>query len=85
VVDKAVLALAAIQSAPMLDSFYSIQSLSVTTALGIVSSADAFNADYRKTIPDGSAAGGGGGGEAGIITVRQNFKDTAAFEAQVHN
>ncbi len=83
VVDKAVLALAPSNSAPMLDSFYSTQSLSVTTAVGIVSSADAFNANYRETIPTGSAAGGGGGGEAGIITVRQNFKDTAAFEAQV--
>ena len=56
----------------------------MTTAVGIVSSADAFNANYRETIPDGAAAGGGGGGgEAGIITVRQNFKDTAAFKAEV--
>ena len=54
VVDKAVLALAPSNTAPLLDSFYSIQSLSVTTALGIVSSADAFNANYRETIPDGS-------------------------------
>jgi alpha-2-macroglobulin len=83
VVDKAVLALAPSNTGPLLDSFYSIQSLSVTTALGIVSSADAFNANYRETIPTGSAAGGGGGGEAGVITVRQNFKDTAAFRAQV--
>jgi alpha-2-macroglobulin len=83
VVDKAVLALAPSNTAPLLNSFYSIQSLSVTTALGIVSSADAFNANYRETIPTGLAAGGGGGGEAGVITVRQNFKDTAAFKAQV--
>ena len=83
VVDKAVLALAPSNTAPMLDTFYSEQALSVSTALGIVSSADDFNANYRKTIPDGSRAGGGGGGEAGIITVRANFKDTAAFEANV--
>jgi uncharacterized protein YfaS (alpha-2-macroglobulin family) len=83
VVDKAVLALMSSNTAPLLKSFYSIQSLSVSTALGIVSSADAFNANYRETIPDGSASGGGGGGEAGIITVRQSFKDTAVFKAEV--
>jgi len=83
VVDKAALALAPSNSAPMLDAFYSEQALSVATALGIVSSADDFNADYRKTIPDGATSGGGGGGEAGIITVRANFKDTAAFRAEV--
>ncbi len=83
VVDKAVLAMTPPNSAPMLESFYSDQPLSVITAVGIVSSADAFNANYRKTIPDGSASGGGGGGEAGIITVRQNFKDTAVFKAEI--
>ena len=83
VVDKAVLALAPSNTIPLLDSFYSIQSLSVSTALGIVSSADDFNANYRETIPDGATAGGGGGGDLGIITVRQNFKDTAIFKADV--
>lgn len=83
VVDKAVLALAPSNSAPLLDSFYSQQGLSVITAVGIVSSADDFNANYRKTIPDGNKSGGGGGGEPGVITVRENFKDTAAFEAEM--
>ncbi|MBK7316241.1 Ig-like domain-containing protein, partial [Candidatus Villigracilis affinis] len=83
VVDKAVLALAPSNSLPLLDSFYSQQGLSVITAVGIVSSADDFNALYRKTIPDGNKSGGGGGGEPGVITVRENFKDTAAFEAEV--
>jgi uncharacterized protein YfaS (alpha-2-macroglobulin family) len=83
VVDKAVLALAPSNTIPLLDSFYSIQSLSVSTALGIVSSADDYNANYRETIPTGLAAGGGGGGDMGIITVRQNFKDTAIFKADV--
>ncbi len=83
VVDKAVLALAPPNSAPMLSSFYSQQALSVVTALGIVASADQFNEEYRKTSPDGSGGGGGGGGDLGIITVRENFKDTAAFKAEV--
>ena len=83
VVDKAVLALTPSNTIPLLDSFYSMQSLSVSTALGIVSSADDYNADYRETIVDGKSAGGGGGGDMGIITVRQNFKDTAIFKANV--
>ncbi|MCE9645317.1 MAG: Ig-like domain-containing protein [Chloroflexi bacterium] len=83
VVDKSALALAPANSAPMLASFYFDQPLSISTALGIVSSADDFNANYRKTIPDGSGNGGGGGGDLGIITVRENFKDTAVFQADV--
>lgn len=83
VVDKAVLALAPSNTPPMLDSFYSIQSLNVSTALGIVSSADDYNENYRATMPDGLAAGGGGGGDMGVITVRQNFKDTAIFKADL--
>ncbi len=84
VVDKAVLALAPANTAPLLDSFYSIQSLGVTTALGMVSSADDFNAEYRASAPvSGLASGGGGSGDLGIITVRENFKDTAIFKADV--
>ncbi|MBI3738983.1 MAG: Ig-like domain-containing protein, partial [Chloroflexi bacterium] len=83
VVDKAALALAPSNSAPILTSFYSAQSLNVQTALGLVSSADDFNAQYRQSIPEGGGSGGGGGGDLGIITVRQDFKDTAAFRGQV--
>jgi hypothetical protein len=84
VVDKAALALAPANSSPILTAFYSDQALSVRTALGLVSSADDFNAQYRESIPDGKGGGGGGGGDSlGVITARQNFKDTAWFEAQV--
>ncbi len=84
VVDKAALALAPMNSARMLDAFYPKQALSVRTALGLVSNADDFNAQYRESIPDGGRGGGGGGENSlGIITVRQNFKDTAYFEAQI--
>ncbi len=81
VVDKAALALAPSNSARMLDAFYPDQALGVRTALGIVLNAEDFNAQYRESLPDGRGGGGGGGGESlGIITVRQDYKDTALFE-----
>ena len=83
VVDKAALALAPSNSAPILKGFYPDQGLSVQTALGLVSSADDFNAQYRQSIPEGGGSGGGGSDQSlGIITVRQDFKDTAWFQAQ---
>ncbi len=84
VVDKAALALAPMNSERILDAFYPDQALSIRTALGLVSNADDFNAEYRESIPDGRGGGGGGEGESlGIISARQNFKDTAWFEAHV--
>ncbi len=81
VVDKAALALAPSNSARMLEAFYPDQALGVRTALGLVLNAEDFNAQYRESIPDGRGGGGGGGGESlGIITVRQDYKDTAFFE-----
>src|SRR5258706_1810096 len=84
VVDKAALALAPMNSLRILDAFYSDQALSVQTALGLVSNADDFNAQYRESVATGSGAGGGGGENSlGIISTRQNFKDTAYFNGQV--
>ena len=88
VVDKAVLALAPSNSGPILGGFYPDQALGVRTALGIVLNADDFNENYRESIATGAGSGSGGGGEKGvgdlgIITVRQDFKDTAYFNGQV--
>ena len=84
VVDKAVLALAPSNSESILKGFYPDTGLGVVTALGLVSNADDFNAQYRQSIPEGGGEGGGGGETSyGIITVRQTFKDTAFFQAQV--
>jgi alpha-2-macroglobulin len=84
VVDKAALALAPMNSAPMLDAFYPNQALSVRTALGLVLNADDFNAQYRESVPDGGRGGGGGSENSlGVINTRQNFKDTAYFAGQV--
>jgi uncharacterized protein YfaS (alpha-2-macroglobulin family) len=86
-VDKAVLALAPSNSEPMLSAFYPERAYSVRTALGIVMNSDDYNANYRKTIADGEASGSGGGGKGegylGVISVRQDFRDTAFYEAQV--
>jgi hypothetical protein len=86
-VDKAVLALAPSNSAPLLDAFYPERSLSVVTAVGIMMSADEFNENYRKSIASGEGMGSGGGGKGegdlGVMTIRQDFRDTAFYEAQV--
>lgn len=83
VLDKAALALAPSNSGPILESFYPKRALSVRTALGLVSNAEDFNAQYEAPAEGGGSGGGGGGDSLGIITVRQDFKDTAFFRAQV--
>ena len=83
VVDKAALALAPSNSQRILDAFYHDQALGVRTALGIVLNAEDYNAQYRESIPEGGGSGGGGDEQSlGIITVRENFKDTAFFQGQ---
>lgn len=85
-VDKAVLALAPANSLPLLDAFYPERGLSVVSASSIVLNAEDFNANYQATEPTGERSGGGGGkgeGDTGIVTVRENFKDTAFWQAQV--
>ena len=85
-VDKAVLALAPATSLPLIEAFYPLRGLSVVTSSSIVLNAEDFNANYQATDPTGQRAGGGGGkgeGDTGIVTVRDNFKDTAFWQAQV--
>ncbi len=85
-VDKAVLALAPSNTPPILSAFYPERWLGVQTALGIVLSADDFNAKYREAAALGEGAGSGGGkgdGDFGVMTIRQDFRDTAYYEAQV--
>ncbi len=87
-VDKSLLALAPSNSAPILSQFYPLKALSVRTSVSIVLTAEDFNANYSEIVPDGEGSGSGGGdgkgeGDYGIITVRQDFRDTAYWEAQV--
>ena len=85
-IDKAALALAPSNSLTPLAAFYPIRALGVQTANSIVVNAEDFNANYQATTPGGDHSGGGGGkgnDNLGIITVRQDFKDTAYWAAQV--
>ena len=86
-VDKAILALAPPNSLPIVSAFYPVRALNVVTSVGIVMNADDFNANYAETAPQGEHSGGGGGGKGvgdeGIVNVRENFRDTAFFQAQV--
>jgi alpha-2-macroglobulin len=85
-IDKAALALAPSNSMTPLAAFYPVRSLGVATASSIVLNAEDYNANYQATSPAGEHSGGGGGkgnDNLGIITVRENFKDTAFWQAQV--
>lgn len=84
-VDKAVLALAPDESPAILDAFYPARSVNVITSVGLIMSADDFNAEYAVTPPEGLASGSGAGkgGPDGIISLREDFRDTAYFEAQI--
>ncbi len=84
-IDKAVLALANSNSGEIVSSFYPVKKLSVRTASGTVLSAEKYNENYEGSDLDGDNMGGGakGSGLLGILDIRENFKDTAYFEAQV--
>ncbi len=68
VVDKAVLALADPNSPDILSAFYSKQSLGITTGLSLA----AYSGRYVL-----QPLGLGGGGGEGLVTVREEFPDTA--------
>ncbi|MGB8213582.1 MAG: Ig-like domain-containing protein [Anaerolineales bacterium] len=85
-IDKAALALAPSNSLTPLAAFYPVRALGVETASSIVVNAEDFNANYQETSPSGEHSGGGGGkgnDNLGIITVREDFKDTAYWAGQV--
>ncbi|MEM7799038.1 MAG: Ig-like domain-containing protein [Chloroflexota bacterium] len=78
-VDKALLALKTDPAEPLIDFFYYERSLSVATALLLTKEMDSFNEELQAEIK----GGGGGGGDFGVITVREEFKDTAHWTAQI--
>ncbi|RMF43826.1 MAG: hypothetical protein D6755_09920, partial [Anaerolineae bacterium] len=77
VVDKAVLALADPNSLPITQAFYGNQPLGVRTGLGLA-------AYLRRGIDSASGLGGGGGGALEQTTaIRENFPDTAYWQADI--
>ncbi|MCB9420606.1 MAG: Ig-like domain-containing protein [Ardenticatenaceae bacterium] len=77
--DLAALTIAEPNARPILDFFYSERALSVNTALLLTRLMDAFNQELEDQIK----GGGGGDGEMGIMTIRENFPDTAYWEGQL--
>lgn len=84
--DLATLSLLPPNSEPILDFFYSKRSLGVRTSVPISLNVDDFNAEIEENLPSGDFQGSGGGkGEdnLGVVEVRQDFPDTAFWDAHV--
>ncbi|MDD2695954.1 MAG: alpha-2-macroglobulin family protein, partial [Anaerolineales bacterium] len=84
--DLATLSLRDPNAPPLLDYFYASRSLGVWTSVPIVVSLEEFNAFITEGLAEGKAMGAGGGkgeGELGIIEVREEFPDTAFWEAHL--
>ncbi len=85
--DLATLSLADPNSKPILAGFYSRRNLRVWTAVPIVNSLELHNAFLAGQAEDsGQGMGSGGGkgeGELGVIEVRQDFPDTAFWQADL--
>jgi hypothetical protein len=85
--DLATLSLKTSTVPPLLDFFYAPRSLSVTTSVAIIQSIEDYNATISKsTQATGQGAGSGGGkgsGYTGVMEIRQDFPDTAFWQAQV--
>ncbi|NIS81796.1 MAG: hypothetical protein GTO14_16665 [Anaerolineales bacterium] len=76
-VDLALLTLTDPNSPPLIDHFYDARALSVFTAMPLTLSIEAYNVEIREH----AKGGGGGGGDMGIIEVREEFPDTAFWQA----
>jgi len=83
--DLATLSLAEPNSRPILAAFYDRRGLRVQTSMALVNSVEDYNALLLKDLsPEGERAGSGGvkgAGEFGVISVRQDFPDTAFWRA----
>jgi uncharacterized protein YfaS (alpha-2-macroglobulin family) len=84
--DLATLSLVDPNSPPILDFFYSQRTLGVWTSMPIGLSIEDYNATIEQSLAQGLGMGSGGGkgeGDLGVIAVRQNFPDTAFWDAHV--
>lgn len=84
--DLATLSLAGPNSPPILDFFYDHRTLGVWTSVPIGLSLEDYNATITEQMAVGEGMGSGGGkgeGELGVMEVRQEFPDTAFWNAHV--
>lgn len=84
--DLATLSLASPNSPPILEFFYNHRTLGVWTSVPIFLNLEDYNATITDFIEEGDGMGSGGGkggGEFGVIEVRQDFPDTALWEAYI--
>ena len=85
--DLATLSLMDPNSTPILDYFYSRRTLGVWTSVPMSLELEEYNQNISDEIAQGEGMGGGGGakgvGELGVIDIRQDFPDTAFWEAFV--
>lgn len=84
--DLATLSLVPPNSQPILDYFYSYRTLNVWTSIPLVLSIEDYNALVAENLVQGRGMGGGGGkggGELGVVEVREEFPDTAFWQAYV--
>lgn len=84
--DLATLSLSDPNSPPILDYFYSQRTLRVWTSMPIVLSIEDYNASIEEYLTEGEGMGSGGGkggDEWGVIEIREDFPDTAYWEAHL--
>jgi uncharacterized protein YfaS (alpha-2-macroglobulin family) len=84
--DLATLSLASPNSQPILEFFYNHRTLGVWTSVPIGLNLEDYNATINEYIEEGEGMGSGGGkgeGVYGVIAVRQDFPDTALWEAHI--
>jgi uncharacterized protein YfaS (alpha-2-macroglobulin family) len=84
--DLATLSLSDPNSVPILDYFYNQRSLSVRTAIPIVLSIEHYLPQLEANLSYGYGEGSGGGkgaDELGVMDIRQDFPDTAFWQAHI--
>lgn len=77
--DLASLSISSPNSSPLLQYFYSRQGMGVLTAMALTINTDQLTREILDTIK----GGGGGPGEGGIFDIRQDFIDTAYWNASL--
>jgi uncharacterized protein YfaS (alpha-2-macroglobulin family) len=75
--DLAALSISSPNSRPLLEHFYSSQGMGVLTAMALTMNTDQITREVLDTIK----GGGGGPGDGGIFDIRQEFVDTAYWNA----